>query len=492
VLGIVLGVVIPPAVFLGRAAWREGGHALATPAAGKSDASRLATGRPQTVVAFEGDHAGAERQVVEWVQRARREGLRVSVAGASHSMGGHTLIDGGVVLDLRALHAMRLAEDGTLVVGAGARWSEIIPFLDARGRAVKVMQSNNDFSVGGSLSVNCHGWQHGSPPIAGTVRALRVVTAAGEVVRCSRTERTELFAHVLGGYGLFGVMLEAELETVPNEFYRAEARRVSPEDYLETWRAVAGDPSVGMAYGRLSVAPATFLEEGLIVGLKRVEDGRSRVNTLSPPGSQTLKRAVFRGSVGSDYGKNLRWRLEKWVGETGAAVLSRNQIMDEPSAWFANRDPRATEILHEYFVPHARLAEFVTAIRPILRRARRETDLLNITVRTVERDGDTALAYAREPVFGLVMLFHQGRDGEAEAAMQALTRELIEAALSCGGTYYLPYRPHATREQFLRAYPQAEAFFVAKRLADPEGIFRNQFFERYGVAGDSPADSLGR
>jgi FAD/FMN-containing dehydrogenase len=474
---LVVAVVLPPASFLGVVAWREARDDLPGMRAGFDDASRMVANRPGDVIEIVGDKAEAEREIVEQVKRAQLDRV-IAVAGASHSMGGQSLVNGGVVLDLRALRHMSLGEDGTLTVGAGARWRDIIPFLDERGRAVKVMQSNNDFSVGGSLSVNCHGWQPDSPPIVSTVRALRVVIASGDVVRCSRTEHGALFAHVIGGYGLFGVILEAELETAPNEFYRAESRRVKPHDYTKVWSEVAGDPDVGMAYGRLSVAPSSFLEEGVVVGLRREKRKRVAVKTLTSPGSNALKRVIFRGSVGSDYGKNLRWRLEKWFGETGGVELSRNQIMNEPSSWFSNRDPAATEILHEYFVPHERLAEFVETIRPILRDAR--ADLLNVTVRSVERDTDSALAYAREPMFGLVMLFHQGRDEASERAMEALTGKLIEAALACGGTYYLPYRPHATREQFARAYPQAEAFFAAKRDLDRADVFQNQFYQKYG------------
>lgn len=71
------------------------------------------------------------------------------------------------------------------------------------------------------------------------------------------------------------------------------------------------------------------------------------------------------------------------------------------------RDLEATEVLHEYFVPMNRLGEFVEQIRPIL--FRRKPDLLNITVRSVQADADMAMRFAREDVFGLVMLFHQHR-----------------------------------------------------------------------------------
>ena len=83
-----------------------------------------------------------------------------------------------------------------------------------RGRSVAVMQSNNSFTVGGSLSVNCHGWQYGRAPIASTVESFRLMKADGSIVRCSREENAELFSLVLGGYGLFGIILNAELRVV--------------------------------------------------------------------------------------------------------------------------------------------------------------------------------------------------------------------------------------------------------------------------------------
>ena len=108
----------------------------------------------------------------------------VSIAGARHSMGGDSIAPGGIVIDMRPWRRMRLEEDRDLLtVQSGATWAEIIPYLDARGRSVAVMQSNNSFTVGGSLSVNCHGWAYGRPPIASTVDSFRLMKADGTVVR---------------------------------------------------------------------------------------------------------------------------------------------------------------------------------------------------------------------------------------------------------------------------------------------------------------------
>ena len=61
----------------------------------------------------------------------------------------------------------------------------------------------------------------------------------------------------------------------------------------------------------------------------------------------------------------------------------------------------------------------------------------------------------------------------------AWTRDLIDAALACGGRYYLPYQIHASREQFLAAYPRAPEFFALKQRVDPAYKFRNRLWDAY-------------
>ena len=59
------------------------------------------------------------------------------------------------------------------------------------------------------------------------------------------------------------------------------------------------------------------------------------------------------------------------------------------------------------------------------------------------------------------------------------TRELIDAVLSVGGSYYLPYQPHATPEQFHRAYPRAHGAVRAEALLDPDFRLRNVLWDKY-------------
>ena len=86
---------------------------------------------------------------------------------------------------------------------------------------------------------------------------------------------------------------------------------------------------------------------------------------------------------------------------------------------------------------------------------------------------------AIERAHELVQQTEVGRAARAEADHARMTRNLIDHVLDLGGTYYLPYRPHATRSQLRRAYTRADEFVRYKRQVDPDLVFRNLFWDRY-------------
>lgn len=102
-------------------------------------------------------------------------------------------------------------------------------------------------------------------------------------------------------------------------------------------------------------------------------------------------------------------------------------------------------------------------------------------MRDVAEDKDAFLRYADRDMFCFVMFFHMARSATADERLRRLGERLIDIALAHGGRYYLPYRLHATQEQFHRAYPQGERFFALKRQYDPDGVLSNEFHRRYGI-----------
>jgi FAD/FMN-containing dehydrogenase len=228
-----------------------------------------------------------------------------------------------------------------------------------------------------------------------------------------------------------------------------------------------------MVYGRVNINPSNFMNEAILSAF--TVDTSVAMEPLKETGYTGLRRAVFRGSANSDYGKNLRWRAEKW----GARLVSgkkfpRNQLINESVEVFQNTTPGYADILHEYFIPKDSVVRFIEILKATI--PQHKVDLLNITLRNVEKDNDTYLNYAREEVFGFVMLYNQATTPEAEVAMKGLTQRLIDEAIALRGTYY---RLHATKEQLYKAYPMAADFFAKKKAYDSLELFENQFYRQY-------------
>ena len=474
---VLIVLAVRPAFHLISTYLSDGDTRQAVPSGYTNDASHLNQTRIDSVISIPADPQLAERQVIEILRGAALSGKKISIAGAQHTMGGHTIYPGGIMLNMRGFNKMEIdKENNILHVGSGTMWSDIIPFLDKYEKSVSVMQSNNSFTVGGSISVNCHGWQHNSAPIASTVESLRMVKPDGSVVKCNRQENAELFSLVLGGYGLFGVILDVDLRITDNACYRCERYVFKSEDYVKWFdEKINKTKYTGMAYGRLDITPQNFLNEAILCAF---QNQRQNIPPLTDPAMDKLRREVFRGSVGNDYGKELRWTMEKNMGEVLAEHdVSRNQLLNESVSVYENRSNTSVDILHEYFVPKDSVGAFIRQLKIII--PRNKADLLNVTIRNVKEDKDTYLCYANQEVFGFVMLFNQEKTDAGEFKMKKLTQELIDAAIQLGGKYYLPYRLHATREQFYKAYPRAGEFFKMKRKYDPGEIFQNKFYLEY-------------
>jgi FAD/FMN-containing dehydrogenase len=426
----------------------------------------------------------------EWLEALRAElraaaaeGRAVAVGAARHSMGGQALARGGVAMTFdvgqtgrdRWLEADRDAR--TYRVAAGARWRQVVTALDPLGWSPAVMQSNNDFGVAATLSVNAHGWSVPYGPFGTTVRSFRLMLASGDLVTCSPTENSELFALAIGGYGLLGVVVGLEVSMVENVLLRPTHELLPAAELGPGMVArIAGDTTVQMMYGRLAVDARRFLRESVLVTYRPVP-GKPLAAT-SGGLAIALTREVFRAQVGSDNAKRRRWYAETIVApKASSGIASRNRLLNEPVAHLAGRDRSRTDILHEYFVPADALEAFLDTCRRVIPGSRQ--DLLNVTLRYVAEDRASVLAYARGARVAAVMFFSQRMTQAHEEDMAAMTRRLIDAALDAGGSFYLPYRLHARPNQLARAYPRLEEFLDGKRRYDPRLLFRNLMWDRY-------------
>lgn len=401
----------------------------------------------------------------------------VCIAGARFSMGGQTREPDALQFDLADMDRLLRLDPvaRTVRVQAGMRWRRLQALLDPHDLSVKVMQSYSNFSVGGSVSANCHGRYIGESAIASTVRAVRLVTADGGALELSRDREPHLFGAVLGGYGGLGVITEVELDLARNTRIARAVAAVRLDDYPDWFQEnVLGKNDVVMHNADL--VPPDF---GAPLAITWARTDRPLTD-----GRRLVPERL-------DYGleQNLIWSATELPG--GGALRERymtRRLLSEPrvimrnceaSLDVASIEPRtrqiSTYLLQEYFVPMGAFRSFAARLRAILRAA--DADVLNVSIRHAVEDTTSLMRWADQDMFCFV-LYHKQRTWQ-DARAAGWTRALIDAALDHGGRYYLPYRLHATRRQFARAYPRADRFVAIKREVDPDNRFRNLLWDRY-------------
>ncbi|NUS10214.1 MAG: FAD-binding oxidoreductase [Streptomyces sp.] len=430
--------------------------------------------------------AGEVRDVLA---RARRSGTPVCISGGGYNQGGLNLADGAVQIGTEGLDRILDIDVAarTARVQAGVTWDALREALDPLGLSPRVTQSYGVFTVGGSVSINAHGRNIDTGVLAATVVSLRVVLADGEVVDADRDRDPDVFRLVLGGLGLVGVLLDVTIELTENHEYRKSRVAVMPtEEYPRCLADVTSDKGVHFHYARLAVTPSELWEKLLCVDYRVIPGGRSSEAVRSEPLSRAdllKQRGLFLGCTYSAWMREHRfgWEVQH---RARMETVRRNNVAKESIQALRIPRKRSGYWLQEFFLPAARITEFLDAGREVLRAE--SFQLLNTTMRFVPRNTDAFLSYAAEDRVAAVVYFRQPLDGAAIARTVRVMRRLLDCALGAGGTYYLSYHRYASGEQLRRAYPAIDDFFRYKRKLDPDGTFSNQFWTQYaGEDGDA-------
>ena len=196
--------------------------------------SRTEVAHPATVAA-----AGTVEEVVEVVRAAVRDGLTVRPVGSGHSFTGLATTD-GVLLDVSRLRRIRSVDPqtGLVEVEAGITVHDLTAQLWQYGLALQNQGDIDKQTLAGAVSTGTHGTGAGFASLSSRVRAMELVLADGEVVRCSPSERPDLFRAAQVGLGAFGVLTALTVECVP-------AFTLTASEVPLTWTELRGPGSRG-------------------------------------------------------------------------------------------------------------------------------------------------------------------------------------------------------------------------------------------------------
>jgi FAD/FMN-containing dehydrogenase len=293
----------------------------------------------------------------------------------------------------------------------------------------------------------------------------------------------ELFSLVVGGYGLFGIVATATLRLAPRRKIERVVEVIDVDGVMPAFERRIAD---GYLYGDYQYATDAdsggLLRRGVFSCYRPVDDATAVREGQRELGAGDWDRLLYLSHA------DKRRAFEAYAGyyltTSGQIYWSdTHQLSLYVDDYHVALDRQlgaagaATEMITEIYVPRAALGRFLEEVRRDVRAERME--LIYGTIRLIERDTESVLAWAREPWACVIFNLHVVHTAEGLARGAAHFRRLIDLAIAHGGSYFLTYHRWATRGQVERCHPRLVEFLRAKRRHDPEERFQSEWYRHY-------------
>jgi FAD/FMN-containing dehydrogenase len=341
----------------------------------------------------------------------------------------------------------------------------------------------DNLTLGGALAANIHGRGLTCPPFSADVVSFDIVMASGERLFCSREREPELFSLVVGGYGLFGVVVAVTLTLTPRQ--KVE-RVVGLLSLPELSRAFDARIAEGYAFGDFQFATdplmAGFMCDGVFSCYRPVDNA-----TVIPADQIRLSQADWRRLLYFAHVNKRRAFMEFadfYLRSSGQLYWSDthqlNIYLDDYHQTLDRHlgaSVAGSEMITELYVPRDRLVALMAAIREDF--LTHHVNLIYGTIRLIQRDPDAFLKWAKDDYACVIFNLHVDHDPAGLARAREQFSRLIGRAIEQGGSYFLTYHRFACRDQVLRCYPEFPEFWRRKRRWDPEGRFASDWSRHY-------------
>lgn len=426
------------------------------------------------------------------IQKAKADGLAVSIAGGRHAMGGQQFGQGTILVDMSRMNRVLDfdPQKGIIEVEAGIQWPELVRYLvetqkgASKQWGIRQKQTGADrLSIGGALSANVHGRGLSMKPIVSDVESFVLIDAEGNIRKCSRSENYELFRLAIGGYGLFGVIASAELRLSPRVKIERVVEVIPLKDLMLRFDQRIND---GFLYGDFQYSTArnekNFMREGVFSCYKPVSDATPISDVQKELSDRDWRDLYYlahadRKAVWDRYSSyylsthgQIYWsdvhQLSVYVDDYHKEVSERLRETD-----------KATEMITEIYVPREKHADFMSDVREYF--LKNKVDVIYGTVRLIEKDDECFMTWAREPWACTIFNLHVTHAPQGLEKAEKEFRALIDFGLKYSGSYFLTYHRFATKEQVVKAHPRFVEFLQLKKKFDPEERFQSEWYRHY-------------
>ncbi|SDU15221.1 FAD-binding oxidoreductase [Jiangella alkaliphila] len=404
-------------------------------------------------------HPSDPAEVAGVIALARETGLELSVRCGGHSVAGHSVVDGGIVLDLRHLRAIAIdVEERTVWAQAGLTAGDVTKAVAEHGLAIGFGDTGT-VGIGGITTGGGVGYlsrKHGLT--IDNVLAAEVVTADGQILEVDADHHPDLFWAIRGGGGNFGVVtrFKYRLHELPGVVGGMILLPATPEvvhGFLQ--EAAAGPEELSVIVNVMPAPPMPFIPadvQGSLVVLGLVcyagpadegEKALAPIRALAEPLADFVRPIAYPEMFMEAEGDE----------EYHPTATARTLFADELDL------ARVTEVIERLRTAPAPMR--VTQFRP-----------LGGAISRVPADA-TAYAHRGRAFMVNVASFLDGPDTRPER--EQWVRDTAAVVANGGPGAYVNFVADASAEWAREAYPGAtwERLVQVKRQYDPDNLFRH-------------------
>jgi len=409
-------------------------------------------------------------------------GLGRSYGAAAQNAGG-TVIEVASHGDHDGADIVFSPDTGIIDVASGVSLDAILRFSVPRGWFVPVTPGTRFVTVGGAIASDVHGKNHHVDGSFGQhVRAMTVLLSNGEVVDLSPQHNAEWFWATVGGMGLTGIVLRAQVALLPIETSQVlvETERLENFDAVCAAMSAEGDDD---RY-RYSVCWVDLLATGASMGRGVLTRGN---------------HALVSDISGDDplhYDPRLRVSAPGWVPN---GLLNKFSIRAFNEVWYRKAPSQrhvGCESIPAFFHPLDGVTNWnrlygsqgfiqYQFIVPLDR-----TDVLRKVIETfsdagvasflavLKRMGPQNLAPMSFPTQGWTLTLDMAAGLKGLPGLLARVDAMV---LDAGGRHYLAKDSHVAPSAVRRGYPRLEQWLTVRDAMDPAGMWRSDLSRRLGL-----------
>lgn len=371
-------------------------------------------------------------------------------------------------------------QTGILRAEAGFSLRALYELFLPRGWFTPVTPGTQYVTLGGMVAADVHGKNHHRDgTIGGHVRSIRLRTASGDIVECSRQHEPDLFRATIGGMGLTGHILDVELQlaAVPSPWIVFEQCQVPDiETYLARLKESAAEWPFTMGW-------IDCLSRGAKMGRGALQRGRWATADEAPRAfPKPLKRWPVPFVCPT-------WVMGRTVGRLANEVIyrthpSRRPRIVHPEPFFYPLDMlldwnrlygRRGFTQYQCVLPDAAGPAAVRQLLELLTRYGAASFLC--VIKDCGDEGEGLLSF---PLRGTSIALDLPVRDNTQTVIDALN----EFVISVGGRVYLAKDAFTRAEHFRAMEPRLAEWTAIRRRWDPTGRLRSAQSVR--LFGDTP------